>query len=465
MYADLKMKVTQELSAAATICLMFDGWTDKYNARHFLGIRASYIKTDWTSGLVTLSCKPSPQDSQGVSEHILNELKTFGLDPETFKDKKKILFTAHDGAAAMMKTSRLLKSEYCQHCSSHSLHLLIMTDAVNKIPELKDLINRCKDVVTKLHYKGDVVEHEMLKLQSAEMVDALVQKVAAACNVVNCESSMPLDEMEDDDKGDAGSVIGELGIKTVMLESGEVDPPVRTYRRLRQEVVTRWNSALEMMSSLLSLKEEVNEALKRTGHYDMCIKATEWNVISQLCKLLMTFKDLTEVASGSIVGLSVIPLIRAKIKSACVSDASDCDEVALLKTKILSCLDKRFPMTDVVKIASLLDPASKNKKYIEMSLDDKRALLMQAAKLPSTITASTSTDSSTPVSSSDIGISTETGVQSKRLKLMDEFEDEICDDDLFSSVTQYLSSTEKHSDPLDYWRNSNYTSLAALAHK
>jgi len=46
--------------------------------------------------------------------------------------------------------------------------------------------------------------------------------------------------------------------------------------------------------------------------------------------------------------------------------------------KILANVDKRFPMTDAVKLATLLDPASKNKKYMEMTLDQKRDLLLSA---------------------------------------------------------------------------------------
>jgi len=133
---------------------------------------------------------------------------------------------------------------------------------------------------------------------------------------------------------------------------------LKHYRRLRQEVITRWNSVLQMMSSLLSLREEVNKALKRTGHYELCIRATEWNIISQLCTMLETFESLTDVASGNFVGLSVVPLIRAKVKAACEVSTSDCYEIQQFKLKILANVDKRFPMTDAVKLATLLDPAS-----------------------------------------------------------------------------------------------------------
>jgi len=68
------------------------------------------------------------------------------------------------------------------------------------------------------------------------------------------------------------------------------------------------------------------------------------------------------------------------VRIACESDASDCDEIIKLKLKILANVDRRFPMTDAVKIASLLDPSSKNKKYVEMSFSEKQDLVLSAAR-------------------------------------------------------------------------------------
>jgi hypothetical protein len=85
-------------------------------------------------------------------------------------------------------------------------------------------------------------------------------------------------------------------------ESNDADEAVKThYRRLRQEVVTRWNSVLEMVCSLLCHKEEVNEALKRTGNYELVLKSLDWNILSQVCRLLEAFKTLTDAASGPFV--------------------------------------------------------------------------------------------------------------------------------------------------------------------
>ena len=36
----------------------------------------------------------------------------------------------------MAKTSQLLLATYFQHCAAHSIHSLLMTDAINRIREL-----------------------------------------------------------------------------------------------------------------------------------------------------------------------------------------------------------------------------------------------------------------------------------------------------------------------------------------
>jgi hypothetical protein len=106
----------------------------------------------------------------------LKELADAGLTADAMESKR--LFTTHDGATAMLKTSRLLQSQFYQHCCSHALHLLIMKDGITKVPSLKTLITHCKDVVTKLHFKGDMVEDELMKTYSAEVVKALILSLA-----------------------------------------------------------------------------------------------------------------------------------------------------------------------------------------------------------------------------------------------------------------------------------------------
>ena len=113
-------------------------------------------------------------------------------------------------------------------------------------------------------------------------------------------------------------------VRSTLIHGSNDGRAGRGYRRLCQEAVTRWNSVLEMISSLLTLKDEVNEALKRTGNFDLVLKSVDWNILHELCKVLVSFKILTDVASSTFIELSVIQLIRAKVTAACGPCEADC---------------------------------------------------------------------------------------------------------------------------------------------
>ena len=81
---------------------------------------------------------------------------------------KVMLFTVHDGAANMVKTSQFLKSTNFQHCIAHSLHLLLMNDGINRIDELTDLIERCKVAIGRLTFKSCQLMDEAAKIKDRE---------------------------------------------------------------------------------------------------------------------------------------------------------------------------------------------------------------------------------------------------------------------------------------------------------
>ena len=161
----------------------------------------------------------------------------------------------------------------------------------------------------------------------------------------------------------------------------------------------------------------------------------------------------TEVASGNTVGLSVIPLIRDKVSSACKPIESDSEELAELKQRILGRLDARFPVNDFIMVAALLDPASKNKKYLNMSMDmkrDKLAAALQVAATGNIVAASVASAATATLlvedeSQNTVDTCTDTP-KPKRLRIMDEFEDDNSEDDMMAIITQYLSANERVSD-------------------
>lgn len=98
-----------------------------------------------------------------------------------------------------MKTSRLLKTMYTQHCCSHSLHLLLMTDAINKLLAVNGIVQHCKDVVTKLHFKGHIVDEEMKKTDTLSNIHDMLDAVAKVHHILDCDANMPLVESDDED--------------------------------------------------------------------------------------------------------------------------------------------------------------------------------------------------------------------------------------------------------------------------
>ncbi|ELU03584.1 hypothetical protein CAPTEDRAFT_186136 [Capitella teleta] len=88
--------------------------------------------------------------------NVKSELASILPECTSLKDFK--LYTTHDGAKNMFKASEKLTSEEPQHCVSHALHLLLMTDAIGKVGGLLALLEQCKRIVRTLHFKGSLLE-------------------------------------------------------------------------------------------------------------------------------------------------------------------------------------------------------------------------------------------------------------------------------------------------------------------
>lgn len=67
-----------------------------------------------------------------------------------------------------------------------------MTDDSNKIPAVRDLISTCKNIVTKMHFEGDITEQKMMNACGVDVVAKLLVQIEAAFDVASCDASTPV---------------------------------------------------------------------------------------------------------------------------------------------------------------------------------------------------------------------------------------------------------------------------------
>jgi len=211
------------------------------------------------------------------------------------------------------------------------------------------LLQKCKGIVNSLHFKTEILERYVCNTNYRNTAAELRDKIVHVKEMQDVDAELEADESEDEDMNEPNGA-------AAVSKSGMEFTAHRKVHRLQNEVPKRWNSSLQMIQSLVHMKNEVSNALKLVGNYDKCLKVHEWAVIEELCKFQMSFNSLTELVSTGITSLSLIPLIRAEITSA---NVKDCDKVKALKQLIMKNIDKRLPMTNATILATLMDPSTK----------------------------------------------------------------------------------------------------------
>jgi len=460
----------------AALGLMFDGWSDRYKRYPYLGLRVSYVDRNWTYRVVTLSFKVVERHtSDRMSSYVREELQAFGVDLQSF-----MLFTTHDGAANMMKASQMLRSDHTQHCVAHALHLLLVTDGINQVPEIVELLHRCKAAVIKLDNKGCIVEKERTKSQDREFMDDLLDKIAHVTHVLNADETISDGIPESSSQPEFSGIESDVGH--------------HSHKTLKQSCITRWSSILTMVDSVLCLWTEMNEALKSNGDRDYCLTEDDRLILGELKTFLQPFAELTELVSCEQPHLGLIPLIVAEVKDATKYDVNESECITSLKLLVAQRLPHRIKITDAVRIATLLDPSSKHIIAADVETEDIKQLLIEHTKqtISRTTAASnlTSTELTAENSSTDTITTGSSGGEvarkfqqcqsvqpqqpSKKLKLLQKASQSASsgmsgsmEHKIEREVNTYvhLEVTDHEENPLVFWKKQehNYPNLSLLA--
>jgi hypothetical protein len=366
VYNVIKCKLLEVLSEINAGTLMMDGWTDKYKKLPYFAVRLSAIH-DWSFKVFTLSI--APVDSH-TAESLASFLKTV-LREFLPQQKKIMLFNTTDAAANMKKLSKLLGHDRI-NCVAHSLHLLLTTDSLFKVPELCRLVASCKEIIKTLHFKGHLMAEFQIKEEDASLYEKialiqeqLIQDKDSAVNIENTDGFIDADPVPLTVPSDAAANCTRAN---------------HVHSSLKMDVPTRWNYTLTMIESLLDLQKPAEAILKQIGKSTMWLDSEDIELLEELKLFLTPFREFTLLMSECAPNLSVVPLMVTKIKSICmnrVNDAKkilDSEPMIKLKKIVREAVEKRLVTDKLVKLACCFDPAVRN---AVLSANETRTILQQ----------------------------------------------------------------------------------------
>lgn len=338
--------------------LTFDLWSDNYRRRSYITFTMHFIDSDFILQSLTLETKyvSSSHTGECILEEVISVTEDFGIPL-----KKNFVVT--DQGSNVKKAIRLgqMNSHFCL---GHGLHNLLTVDGYDSVSELKDIIIKTKKIVKTLRYKTNQVSSE---------ADAVQKEILSKINNLDELLSAEDDDWELDNEGYNAlddvplSVLNSINVNDI---SGSL-----VHRRnltLKNSTPTRWHSVLALLESFNSQKAAINKLLSKDKKYDLILSDEEDLVIFKLQEFLQKFKDGVNCMSGDkYVSLSLCLVLRTEIEEILTEDPKDHYLVAKLKQNMTRRLEYRFPVTDILITASLLDPRFQNLKRVDSFLNEK----------------------------------------------------------------------------------------------
>lgn len=227
----VKSKINQDNSSAVSITM--DAWTDNYRHLPYMTFTLHWISSSETqlkSCTLQTSFFPHPHTADNIVEELKKVLINFNLN-----DKIVILVT--DGGRNMVKAANDMKLNRIP-CVAHGLHNLIMTDTLSNLPEVTNIIVKARAIIKMLAFKT----------QELQTIKEAIQQQAINDILDHAENLEELLEADTRFSISTTKVNNEHSYvqKFPSSETSSIG--------LHKDVPTRWNSTLEMLTSLLKNK-------------------------------------------------------------------------------------------------------------------------------------------------------------------------------------------------------------------
>ena len=134
-----------------------------------------------------------------------------------------------------------------------------------------------------------------------------------------------------------------------------------------------------MLESSVEEKLCVEEALQDNDRVDLNLRGAQWDLIKELCKVLLVLEiATTTVGYSKQVSLSVVlPVVQRLVDHHMKSTGTDYPAVRNFKTTVAKDLRRRFQLSDLPEyflFSTALDPRHKSLDFLA---EEKRAIVWE----------------------------------------------------------------------------------------
>ena len=305
--------VRRVLSTAEAVSLTTDSWTS-ICTENYIAVTAHYVTADFHLGSCLLECLRYTE--RHTADNLCREMRRVIGEWEL---EEKLVAIVTDNAANITAAVRQLQQSdgywAVKHlpCFAHTLNLVVQ-QAVQSINDLK---MKVKNIVTYFH-----------------------QSTVAAAK---------LEELQEQMK------------------------PNQRPLKLKNDVVTRWNSTLHMCQRMCEVQEQLNATIAVLMNPVECLTTEEWQALKEIMVVLKPFDAVTtEVSAEKAVTASKVIMLARGLITACnkIQPTLRNDLSKALMTKLLEGMQKRFSNMEsnvLLARATFLDPRFKKNGFVTES--------------------------------------------------------------------------------------------------
>lgn len=246
-------KIKCLIAKTDTVALTTDSWTAQHSQVNYICYTAHFITDEWNLHSCLLEC--GQYDESHNAQNIRDEL--FRVADE-WGIRQKVFSVTSDNAANIKAAVKLTEWGHVG-CFAHTINLIVQSGLTLK--EIKPVQQKVKAIVEHFH-RSNKANNKFLEIQKQ----------------MN-EAATPL--------------------------------------KLKNDVITRWNSTFYMFERFLQIKEPLTATLAILNSPVECLSETEWQVLKEVCSILKPFEQITrEMSEEKNVTLSKVIIIVKGLRSA-----------------------------------------------------------------------------------------------------------------------------------------------------